>query len=89
MVIVFLGEIEKKKMVEIACYARADLCSNSKNIFSNSIEHVFFYLLIPKVKHILIGIFYRPPNVNAFLETLFNDLKHIDLYKNEVYFLGD
>ena len=41
------------------------------------------------MKHILIGIFYRPPNVNTFLETFFNDLKHIDLHKNEVYFLGD
>ena len=38
---------------------------------------------------ISIGIFYRPPNVNTFLETLFNDLKHIDLHKNEVCFVGD
>ena len=41
------------------------------------------------MKPILIGIFYRPPNVNTFLETFFNDLKHIDFHKNEVYFLGD
>ena len=71
------------------CYIRADLCFNSRNIFSNSVEHVFFDLLIPKVKPISIGIFHRPPNVNTFLETLFNDLKHIDLHKNKVYFLGD
>ena len=41
------------------------------------------------MKPISIGIFYRPPNVNTFLETFFNDLKHIDFHKNEVYFLGD
>ena len=35
------------------------------------------------------GTFYRPPNINNFLETFFNDLKHIDLHKNEVYFLRD
>ena len=40
----------------VACYVRADLCCNTRNIFSNSIELVlFFYLLIPKVKPILIG----------------------------------
>ena len=26
----------------VACYIRSDLCFNSKNIFSNSIEHFFF-----------------------------------------------
>ena len=41
------------------------------------------------MKPISIGIFYRAPNVNTFLETFFNDLKHIDLNKNEVYFCGD
>ena len=73
----------------VACYVRGDLCFNRGNVFSNSIEHVFFDLLIPKVKPISIGIFNRPPNVNNFLETFFNDLKHIDLHKSEVFFLGD
>ena len=41
------------------------------------------------MKPISIGIFNRPPNVNNFLETFFNDLKHIDLHKSEVFFLGD
>ena len=69
-----------------ACYIRADLCFNRRNVFSNTIEHVFFDLLIPKVKPISIGIFYRPPNANTFLET-FQNL--IDFKKFEVYFLGD
>ena len=63
---------------DVACYIRADLCFNRKNIFSNSIENVFFDLLIPKLKPLSIGIFYRPPNVNTFLETFLNDLKLID-----------
>ena len=46
----------------VACYIRNDVCFNIKNIFSNSIEHVLFKILIPKVKPIAIGIFYRPPN---------------------------
>ena len=41
-----------------ACYTGNNLCFNINNIFSNSIEHVFFEILIPKVKPIAIGIFY-------------------------------
>ena len=37
----------------------------------------------------MIGIFYRPPHVDTFLETFANDLKLIDLKETEVYFLGD
>ena len=73
----------------VACYVRADLCFNRRNVFSNSIENVFFDLLIPKLKPLSIGIFYRPPHVNTFLETFANDLKLIDLKETEVYFLGD
>ena len=72
----------------VACYNRSDLCFNSRNIFSDSIEHIFFDLLIPKMKPTSIGIFYRPPNANNFLESI-NDLKQIDFKKSEAYFLGD
>ena len=57
----------------VACYVRNDLCFNIKNVFSNSLEHVFFEILLPKVKPITIGIFYGPPNINNFLEILSND----------------
>ena len=73
----------------VACYIRTDLCFNRRHVFSNSIESVFFDLLIPKVKPISIGIFYRPPNVTNFLEIFRNNLKLIDFTKSEVYFLGD
>ena len=73
----------------VNCYVRADLCFKRRNVFSNSIENVFFNLLIPKLKSLSIGSFYRPPNVNTFLETFVIDLKLIDLKKPEVYFPGD
>ena len=41
------------------------------------------------MKPISIGIFYRPPNSNNFLDTFMNDLKDINLEKNEIYFLVD
>ena len=37
------------------------------------LEHVFFEILLPKVTPIAIGIFYRSPDVNNFLEILSND----------------
>ena len=73
----------------VACYVRNDLCFNIKNVFSNSLEHVFFEILLPKVKPIAIGIFYGPPNVNNFLEILLNDFKKVDIRKKEIYILGD
>ena len=89
MVIAFSGNDRNRYGGGVACYVGADLCFNRRNVFSNSIENVFFNLLIPKLKPLSIGIFYRPPNVNAFLEIFLNNLKFIDFKKTEVYFLGD
>ena len=61
----------------------------SKIFFSNSIEHAFFEILIPKVKPIAIGIFYRPPNANDFLNTFSNNFQQIDIKTTEIYLLGD
>ena len=57
-------------------------------MFSQIQLNMFFLSTYPK-REALIGIFYRLPNVNTFLETFFSNFKHIDLHKNEVYFLGD
>ena len=48
---------------------------HTKSIFSNSIEHVFFEILIPKVKPTAFGIFYRPSNANGFLNAFSNDFQ--------------
>ena len=60
-----------------------------KKIFSNSIEHVFLEILIPKVNPIAIGTFYRLPNANEFLRIFSNDFQQIDSKTNEIYLLGD
>ena len=73
----------------VACYIRNDLCFNFKNIFSNSIEHIFFEVLIPKVKPIAIGILNRHPNENDFLNRFSNDFQQIGSKTNEIYLLGD
>ena len=60
----------------VACYIRSDLCFNTKNLFSNSFQkkNFFFEILIPNVQHVAIGIFYRPPNANDFLNIFSNNL---------------
>ena len=60
-----------------------------KKIFSNSIEHCFFEILIPKVNPIAIGTFYRLPNANEFLKIFSNDFQQIHSKTNEIYLLGD
>ena len=49
----------------------------------------FFEILIPKVKPIAVGIFYRPPNESDFLNLFSNDFQQIDSKTNEIYLLGD
>ena len=89
MGIVFLGVIEIEK-AEVLLATLGVIFVLIVEIFSHTQLNMFFFnLLIPKVKPILIGIFYRPANVNSFLETFLNDLEHIDLHKNEVHFLVD
>ena len=49
----------------------------------------FFEILIPKVKPIAIGIIYRPPSENIFLNIFSNEFQQIDSKTNEIYLLGD
>ena len=61
----------------VACYVRNDLCFNTKNIFSNSVEHVFFKILTLKVKPIAIEIVYKTPMQTIFkihFQTISNKL---------------
>ena len=56
------------EMVEVLHVIIETICVLIPQIFffSTSIEHAFFEILIPNVKPIAIGIFYRPPNANDF-----------------------
>ena len=50
-------------------------------MFSQIPLKMYLSIYLLKVKRLSIGIFYRPPNVNTFLETFLNDLKIIDFKK--------
>ena len=40
-----------------------------KDFFPEEIENIFFEILLPKTKPITVGIIYRPPKENNFLQT--------------------
>ena len=61
----------------------------SRALFQILLNMLFFKILIPKVKPIAIGIFYRPPNENDFLNIFSNEFQQIDSKTNEIYLLGD
>ena len=73
----------------VACYIKEDICFNVNPIFSKEIEGVLFDILMPKTKSITVGVFYRPPDQNNFLDTLKSDLEKLDLSNNDVFLLGD
>ena len=78
------------EMVEVLDVILETICVLiSRKFFLNSIEHVFFEILIPNVKPIAIGIFYRHPNGNDFLNIFSNDFQQTDYKTNEIYLLGD
>ena len=45
-----------------ACYIRKDLCFNIRTLQIKEIENLVFDILLPKLKPITIGVFYKPPN---------------------------
>ena len=80
----------EREMVEVVHVILQMICVLIlRTFFSNSVEHVFFEILIPKVKPIAIGIFYRPPNENDFLNIFSNDFQQIDSKTNAICLLGD
>ena len=54
----------------VACYIRNDLSYNILSVFSCEIENIFFEILLPNSKPVIVGTIYRPPNQNNFLELL-------------------
>ena len=45
----------------VICYIRNDLSYNVKSYFPKDIEKIFFKLLLPNTKPIVVGTIYRPP----------------------------
>ena len=46
----------------LACYTRNYLSYNVKSYFPKDIKNIFFELLLPNTKPIVVGTIYRPPN---------------------------
>ena len=73
----------------VACYIRKDICFNQSNIFSSEVENICFDILLKNMQPITVGVFYRPPNYNKFLEEISSDFSKMKSEKNEVIILGD
>ena len=73
----------------VACYIRNDVCFDIINIFPLEIENIFIKILLPKTKPFVVGIFYRPPNQNDFLDSVSSDFHKLFPEKNDLFILGD
>ena len=56
----------------VACYIRNDLSYNVQSYFPKDTENIFFELLLPNTKPIVVGTIYCPPNQTNFTE-IFNE----------------
>ena len=73
----------------VACYIRNDLSYNFKSYFPKDIENIFFKLLLPNTKPIVLGTIYCPPNQTNFMEIFNENLSKVDTNNVETYILGD
>ena len=74
----------------VACYIKSDLAFNQRKDFSTDIENIFFDILLPNSKPILVGIIYRPPDQSGFLNNLADAINGTEKFdEQEVYILGD
>ena len=74
----------------VACYIKSELAFNQRKDFSMDIENIFFDILLPNSKPILVGIIYRPPDQPGFLSKLTDAIKGTENFEEqEVYILGD
>ena len=73
----------------VVCYIRNDLSYEVKSFFPPEIENIFFEILLPNTKPIIVGIIYRPPSQSEFLEIINTHFSKLDTNNNEIYILGD
>ena len=73
-----------------ACYIKSNFGVDIRKNFSDHIENIFFDILIPNSKPILVGIVYRPSDQSGFLDKLSNAINNTTNFDSqEVYILGD
>ena len=73
----------------VACYIRSDRSYIPKQYFPEEIENIFFEILLPKTKLIVVWIIYSLPTENYFREILNKNFPSIDTDTKETYILGD
>ena len=73
----------------VVCYIRNDINFDFKPFFPPEIENVFFEILLPNTKPIVVGIIYRPPSQSEFLEIINTHFNTLDTNNGEIYILGD
>ena len=73
----------------VACYIGNDLSYNILSVFPCEIENIFFEILLPNSKPVIVGTIYRPPSQNNFLELLNSNMNKINSVDNEIYIIVD
>ena len=68
---------------------RNDLSYNILSVFPCKIENIFFKILLPSTKPMIVGTIYRPSSQNNFLELLNGNMKKINSVNDEIYILRD
>ena len=71
--------------VRVACYMRNDLSYKILSVFPCEIENMFFEILLPNSKLVIVGTIYCPPSENNFLELLNINMNMISSVDNEIY----
>ena len=71
----------------VACSIRNDISYIQKHYFPEEIKNIFFEILLPKTKPILVRIIYRSPSQINFLNKIINkNFPFSDTYTKEMYF---
>ena len=86
---VLIRKDRNRKGGGVACYIRDDINFTEKNIFKQDIEHILVDILLPKTKPFTVGIFYRPPNNNTFIENITEDFSKLHTENYDLFILGD
>ena len=67
------------------CYIRSDISYFQKQYFTEEIENIFFEILLPKTKPIVVRIIYRSPSQNNFLKIRNKSFPSIDTDAKKTY----
>ena len=67
---------------------RKDLWLNTKTLHCKEIENLITDIILPKLKPITIGVFYRPEEwIYEFMDLMVKKISNLNLKDNEIYLL--